>query len=443
MKIKNKVHITSLGCPKNSVDTDKLAELLARNGFVFVDSEDAADMLLINTCGFISSAKEESVNEILRLASLKNSRRKLIVFGCLAKRYMDELIREIPEIDAIMGVYENEKILQYCKGVAGESFKPEAVHDHFMLNTDTEGYPFAYLKISDGCDRKCTFCAIPSIRGRFRSIEPESVLEDALRYIESGKKELILVAQDITSYGKGIKDQSLPKLLKQIAAIDADFRIRLLYLYPVNIDDELLDVIAGEEKIYKYFDIPLQHSEDRLLRLMGRRGSRQEYIKLIRRIRRMIPGAVLRTTFIVGFPSETERDFEGLTDFVEEIRFDRLGVFKFSREEGTPSYSLSGQVPDAVMERRLSEIMQRQALVSLEKNRELVGQRYEALVDEVCDDHIIARLYSHAPEIDGVVIIDRENESHIIRPGEFVDVEITEGLEYDLRAVVSDSRKAG
>jgi ribosomal protein S12 methylthiotransferase len=433
----NRVHITTLGCPKNSVDTDKLAELLADNGFVFAESEEAADILLINTCGFISSAKEESVNEILRLASLKNNNRRLVVFGCLAKRYMDELIREIPEIDAIMGVYEDDRILQYCKSVAGSDIKPSAAPTHFMLNTDTEGYPFAYLKISDGCDRKCTFCAIPSIRGRFRSREPESVLEDARRYIENGKKELILVAQDITSYGKGIKDQSLSSLLRQIASIDADFRIRLLYLYPVNIDDELLDVIAEEEKIYNYFDIPLQHSEDRLLRLMGRRGSRQEYIKLIRRIRRMIPGAVLRTTFIVGFPSETERDFEELADFVEEVRFDRLGVFKFSREEGTPSYSIKGQIPESIMERRLSELMQRQALISLERNRELVGQRYEALVDEVHDDHIIARLYSHAPEIDGVVIMDKDSVSQHLKSGEFVDVKIIEGLEYDLRAVVS------
>ncbi|MCE5312233.1 MAG: 30S ribosomal protein S12 methylthiotransferase RimO [Nitrospiraceae bacterium] len=440
----NKVHITTLGCPKNAVDSDKLAAAMAENGFVFVQDEDSADFLLINTCGFITSAKEESINEILRLAALKKGQGKLVVLGCLAQRYRDELMKEMPEIDAIMGVSDEAAVIEYCRSVAGkEALRKKAYDRPFMLDTDTAGYPYSYLKISDGCDRKCTFCAIPSIRGRFRSIEPDDIIRDAVSHIENGKKELVLVAQDITSYGKGRADLNLPKLLKQLAAIDADFRIRLLYLYPTNIDDELLDLIASEEKIYNYFDIPLQHSEDRLLRLMGRRGSRQEYTKLIRRIRRMIPGAVLRTTFIVGFPSETEHDFNALADFVEETRFDRLGVFKFSREEGTPSYSMTGQVPEQTKERRLAELMQRQALISLEKNRELTGQRYEAIVDEVSGDAVVARLYSHAPEIDGVVLIDRDPASAMLKAGDFVDVEITEGLEYDLRAVISNNRRLG
>ncbi len=440
----NKVHITTLGCPKNAVDSDKLAAAMAESGFVFVQDEADADFLLINTCGFITSAKEESINEILRLAAEKKGSKKLVVLGCLAQRYREELLKEIPEIDAIMGVADEAGVIGYCRSIAGEAaLMKKAYAGTFMLDTDTAGFPYAYLKISDGCDRKCTFCAIPSIRGRFRSMEPDAILKDAVRHIENGKKELVLVAQDITSYGKGIKDQNLLSLLRQIAAIDADFRIRLLYLYPTNIDDELLELIASEEKIYNYFDIPLQHSEDRLLRLMGRRGSRQEYTKLIRRIRRMIPGAVLRTTFIVGFPSETEHDFNALCDFVEETRFDRLGAFKFSREEGTPSYALNGQVAEHTKERRLAELMQRQALISLEKNRELVGQKYEAIIDEVSGDAVVARLYSHAPDIDGVVLIDKDQKTAKLRPGDFVDVEITEGFEYDLRAVLADNRQAG
>lgn len=440
----NKVHIKTLGCPKNAVDSDKLAAAMAESGFVFVQDEADADFLLINTCGFITSAKEESINEILRLSAEKKGSKKLVVLGCLAQRYREELLKEIPEIDAIMGVADEAGVIGYCRGIAGEAaLREKAYSGAFMLDTDTAGFPYAYLKISDGCDRKCTFCAIPSIRGRFRSMEPDAILKDAVRHIENGKKELVLVAQDITSYGKGIKDQNLMSLLRQIAAIDADFRIRLLYLYPTNIDDELLELIASEEKIYNYFDIPLQHSEDRLLRLMGRRGSRQEYTKLIRRIRRMIPGAVLRTTFIVGFPTETEHDFNALCDFVEETRFDRLGAFKFSKEEGTPSYALNGQVAEHTKERRLAELMQRQALISLEKNRELVGQKYEAIIDEVSGDAVVARLYSHAPDIDGVVLIDKDQKTAKLRPGDFVDVEITEGFEYDLRAVIADSGQAG
>ena len=450
-----KINITTLGCPKNVVDSGHLARRFASEGFVHVDNVNDADIILINTCGFIRDAKEESIEEILRLARMKGEKAKLIVFGCLAQRYRDELLKEIPEIDAIFGVGEDSSIIEYCKDLAtgyriGNTKIPVAHHPSPIASS------YAYLKIAEGCDKKCTFCVIPSIRGKFRSIPPEQILREAEEYIQNGIRELILVAQDITNYGKELNGYTLVSLLKDLASIDRDFRIRLLYLYPTEISNELLEFIATEDKIQKYLDIPLQHSEDKILRLMGRRGSRREYIKLIRNIRRTIPGVALRTTFIVGFPGETEEDFHGLVDFIEEIRFDRLGVFKYSKEEGTPSSKLKGQVPEKTKDRRFDEIMRRQAAISLEKNRELLGKKYEAIIDEIDGDIAIARLYSHAPEIDGVVIIEigtkhyagssrKNNEQKVpvaysllptVKVGDLVTVEIVDAFDYDLKGVI-------
>ncbi|MBA4348513.1 MAG: 30S ribosomal protein S12 methylthiotransferase RimO [Thermodesulfovibrio sp.] len=464
-----KVHITTLGCPKNIVDSGHLAKRFISAGFVHTDDMNDADIILLNTCGFIREAKDESIEEILRLSEIKKAAgtKKLVVFGCLAKRYKDELFREIPEIDSIWGVGDDEKIIEYCKkvesGVKKFELGKKGISDFVLLNSELRtqnSQSYAYLKIAEGCDKRCTFCVIPAIRGRFRSIPPENILKEAEDYIQNGIRELILVAQDITSYGREFSGYNLASLLKDIASIDGDFHIRLLYLYPTAIDEKLLDYLAGEEKIYKYLDIPLQHSEDRLLRLMGRRGTRKEYIKLIRNIRRTIPGIVLRTTFIVGFPTETEEDFDGLVDFIEDVRFDRLGVFKYSREEGTPAGKLKGQIPGKVKERRFDDIMKRQALISLEKNRELIGKRYEALIDEVDGDVAIARLYSHAPEIDGAVILNH-NELYVmsnvfkvntyhasrithnafLKVGDVVTVEIVDAFDYDLKGVVIDDRR--
>ena len=400
-----RIHITTLGCPKNTVDSGHLERAFAAEGFSIADEAGESDVLLVNTCGFIKDAKEESIDEILKLAQLKEGGRKLLVFGCLAARYRDELMKEIPEIDGIWGVGEERRIIEYCKGVSGYRSVGVTEKRHSVTPIQSS---YAYLKIAEGCNKKCTFCVIPSIRGGFRSIPSETILGEAEEYVRGGTKELILVAQDITSYGKETGGYNLVSLLKDMASISGDFHVRLLYLYPTAVDEELIGYMAAEDKICKYLDVPLQHSEDRMLRLMGRRGSRKEYIRLLRTIRRAIPQIALRTTFIVGFPSETEEDFNGLVDFIEEVRFDRLGVFKFSKEEGTPSAKLKGQVPEKVKERRLDELMRRQAGISLEKNRELVGRRYDALVDEVEDNLVIARLYSHAPEIDGVVIIERQ-----------------------------------
>ncbi len=443
----SKIHITTLGCPKNTVDSGHLAGAFTTEGFINVDNADDADILLVNTCGFIKDAKEESIEEVLRLAQMKADGRKLVVFGCLAARYRNELLKEIPEIDGIWGVGEEAGIIEYCKKQRSE-VRGQRSEKNTGLSITCHPSPitpmsYAYLKIAEGCDKKCTFCVIPSIRGAFRSVRPELIMAEASEYIKAGVRELILVAQDITNYGKDIDGYDLVALLRELASLQGDFYIRLLYLYPTAISEALIECIAAEDKIQKYLDIPLQHSEDKLLRLMGRRGTRTEYLKLIRTLRRRIPGIALRTTFIVGFPAETEEEFNGLIDFIEEIRFDRLGAFMFSKEEGTPSAAYKGQVPDKVKHRRFEELMKRQALISLEINRELVGRRFRAIVDEAAEDVTLARLYSHAPEIDGVVIIERAEEEHNhtgkgrrgdkLKVGDMVIVEITGAYDYDLK----------
>jgi ribosomal protein S12 methylthiotransferase len=490
------IYVTTLGCPKNMVDSRHLTEAFSAEGFETVEDPEKADFILVNTCGFIQDAKEESIGEILKLVDYKSAKKskktKLLVFGCLAQRYRDELLNEIPEIDGIWGVGQDSEIIEYCKNPedrkAGSTRhgsredrkigSKEKKQTPTLLDIRASALPrlessFAYLKIAEGCDKKCTFCVIPSIRGKFRSISRESILEEARAYVRGGVKELILVAQDILNYGKESKGYDFLSLLKDLAAIKGDFWIRLLYLYPTEITDELLDFIAAEEKICKYLDIPLQHSEDRILRLMGRRGTRKEYTKLIRTIRRKIPGITLRTTFISGFPSETEEDFRGMVDFIEEMRFERLGVFTFSKEEGTPSAKLKEQLPEKVKKRRMEEIMGIQAAISLEKNKELVGKSFRAIVDEADNHVVIARLASQSPEIDGVVIIERSKDRQTGRTevkqigrmearkfgskketagnatsalpslrtselavGEFINVEIVDAYDYDLKGKV-------
>ncbi|MEK6690722.1 MAG: 30S ribosomal protein S12 methylthiotransferase RimO [Nitrospirota bacterium] len=431
------ISLLTLGCPKNQVDSENLLNRLLENGLSVKNDPDEADVLLINTCGFIEDAKKESIDEILKLSELKNNGKKLIVFGCLSQRYRNELLKEIPEIDAIFGVGEENRIVEYCESVLSPQ-SPVLSQRIKILNRlstpdsrlQTESY--AYLKIAEGCSKKCTFCVIPSIRGPFRSFSPESILEDAENKIESGIGELILVAQDITSYS--FKGYGLSSILKDITSIKGDFYVRLLYLYPSAINDELLQVISSEDKIYKYLDIPLQHSEDRILRLMGRRGTRKEYLKLIRKIRRMIPGIALRTTFIVGFPGETEEDFLNLKDFVEEVRFDKLGVFKYSKEEGTPAYRFKGHLPESIRERRFDEIMRVQAGISLEKNQELIGKRFRAIVDEIDGKTAIGRIYSQTPEIDGITFVEWTKGQKLTDT--FLDIEITDASDYDLKGVI-------
>lgn len=427
-----KVSIISLGCPKNRVDSDTLIEKLGDAGFCYTSAPEDAEVILVNTCGFIEDAKRESIEEILKLKELKRNGKKLLVLGCLAQRYRDELIREIPEIDALWGVGEDDKIVEYCKTVLTRSAVDRHENDRKepgIADRSASDGPFAYLKIAEGCNRGCTFCVIPSIRGSFRSNNPEGILRKAEESIRSGVRELVLVAQDISSYGTEYSEYSLPSLLKDLSSLSGDFWIRLLYLYPTAISDRLLSVMAEEHKICRYLDIPLQHSEDRILKAMGRAGTKKSLKREIGKIRKTIPEITLRTSLIVGFPGETEEDFAGLMNFVEEMRFERLGVFSYSREEGTPASKLRGAVSKAVRERRCDEIMRLQSEISLEKNRGLIGNRFRALIDDVDGGIAIARLSSQAPEIDGVVFI----EGGPVQRGEFVRVRITEAFDYDLK----------
>ena len=419
--------VITLGCPKNTVDSRHLINELTAEGFFYVEEFKKADFVLINTCCFINDAKEESIDEILTAAKFKTDR-KLIVFGCLSKRYGDELKKEIPEIDAVFGVNQSEKIINYIRQFREGS---NTIIQDFQYTAEPPSY--RYVKIAEGCSRRCSFCVIPEVRGPFKSIKPEKILKEAEDFVNSGIKELILVAQDITQYGKEWKGYNLTSLIKDLCSISGDFWIRLLYLYPADINQDLIKTVAEQEKVVKYLDIPMQHSEERILRLMGRRGTRKEYIKKIKQIREAIPGVTLRSTLIVGFPTETEDEFQRLVDFIEEVQFDRLGVFKYSREEGTKAYNLKGQIPENVKNRRLDEIMSRQAVISLEKNRALTGKKYSALIDYVDADMAIARLYCHAPEIDGVVILENISD---LKAGEKVKVLITEAYEYDLKGVI-------
>ena len=433
-----KVSLISLGCPKNLVDSEGLLKMLAEEGIAHDPDPANAALLLINTCGFIETAKRESVEEILKLVEFKG-RRRLVVFGCLAKRYGEELKKEIPEIDVIFGVGEEDKIVTYCREVAGIRDLGSGGGDRntTILSSKPSSLPpdsssYGYLKIAEGCDRGCTYCVIPDIRGRFRSGNPENILKKAEQLVASGRKELIIVAQDITSYGRDIPGYGLSRLVKEIASISGDFWVRLLYLYPTSVTDELIETVRSEEKVCNYLDIPLQHTEPKILGLMKRGGGREYYRNLITGLREAIPGVALRTTLITGFPQETEEDFEHMLGFVREMRFEHLGVFAYSREEGSAAYALKGQVPRHIREKRRNRIMEVQSGISLEKNKNLVGKTFRALVDDVDGEGGTVRIYCQAPEIDGVVFISGPN----IRIGEFVQVRIDRAYDYDLRGTV-------
>lgn len=427
-----KVTVISLGCSKNLVDSEDLLKRLRHAGMEYSACPEDSDIIMVNTCGFIEDAKRESIQEILNLAhgAVLNNEKKLLVFGCLAERYREELKKEIPEIDAMWGIGREKDIVDYCRDIS------TGKHGHMTTEKLSVAYPlqsatgsFAYIKIAEGCDRECSFCVIPDIRGTFKSRDPDQICREAESLLRYGKKEVILIAQDITSYGKDLSGYSLRRLIKDIASIDGDFWIRLLYLYPTSIDRALLETMADEEKVCNYVDIPLQHASDKMLKLMGRGGSREYYKRLINTMRDIIPDIVIRTTFIAGFPRETDEDFSELLDFVQKMRFERLGVFPYSREEGTRAYRLKGQIPKHIKKKRYDEIMKIQAAISLEKNRTLIGKRFKALVDE-SDIHMsIARIYSQAPEIDGVLMVrtadlDKDN---------FFDVQIEEAYDYDLK----------
>ncbi len=418
-----------MGCPKNQVDTDTLVEKIFGAGFGLTEDTETADAFIINTCCFIDDAKRESIDVILQVAKQRKNGSKLIVMGCMGQRYRDDLMSEIPEIDAVFGVEDFGNILDYVRS----ELEPGRIRNGNMPEIDTS---YGYIKIADGCNRTCSFCVIPSIRGRFRSYRQELILMKAEKLMERGVKEIILIAQDITGYGKDLKKNiDLSSLVGKIASIDGDFWIRLLYLYPAGVTEELIDVIADNNKVCSYFDIPVQHSENDILRSM-RRGHTKDDIKLtIENIRKKIPDAALRTALIVGFPGETDEHFEGLKRFVIETKFDRLGVFKYSAQENTPAFALEGQVPEEIKEERYDEIMRIQSEISLKKNLELVSKQFRAFIDDIDGDSGIGRLYSHAPEIDGVVLI---KDCPVELKGNFSNVRITDAYDYDLIGEIID-----
>jgi ribosomal protein S12 methylthiotransferase len=438
-----------MGCPKNEADSQNLVKMLARAGIGCTETLDEAGVILVNTCGFIRDAKEESIGEILTLAAHKTGGRKLVVFGCLAERYRQELLKEIPEIDALWGVGREPEIVDFCVttlGVANHAIGGAATASGGGAATASgsglaavlpaeipappDPNPYTYIKIAEGCNRGCSFCVIPSIRGRFKSMSPDDILRRAQEAVAAGKKELVLVAQDITSYGAEF-GYTLLNLIKDMASIHGEFWIRLLYLYPTALTDELLDVVRNEPKICKYLDIPLQHSEDAVLKAMGRTGSRKRFLSLVEIIRKLIPGIALRTTLITGFPGENDDHFRGLYDFVREVGFERMGVFAYSDEEGTAAHGMSQKVPAAVAKRRLDRLMRLQAEISYKKNSALIGKTFQALIDSHEGALALGRLYSHAPEIDGSVIIKSPSKIE-----GFVRVEITGAYEYDVEGRV-------
>jgi ribosomal protein S12 methylthiotransferase len=427
-----KIGMVSLGCPKNQVDAEQMLGVLAKQGFEITPEQGEADVIVVNTCGFIESAKAESIEAILDAAKMKTQAkcRALIVAGCLAQRYKKELSRELPEADAIIGTAEIPKIAEICKRVMGKNgyfvtaSAPTLVFGLPRVRTTPRHY--RYLKIAEGCSNRCSYCAIPLIRGNFTSRPVDSIIDEAKRLADEGAKELVLLAQDSTQYRD--RDVDLPRLLRRLSRL-SDFKwVRLMYVYPGKVTDELMEVLAEEKKLCKYLDMPVQHIDDRMLAAMNRRGTSDDIKRTIERLRKKVPGIALRTSLIVGFPGETDAAFKRLYSFIKGYEFDHLGVFTYSPEEGTPAVKLPGRVPDEVAQERLDRIMKAQAKISLRKNRALIGTRQTVLVDTLEDMALIGRLQTQAPEVDGSVYL---SETDAV-PGEFVHVTITDAREYDL-----------
>ncbi len=434
------IGMISLGCPKNQVDSEVMLGSLKRAGYEIVSDLSSAETIIINTCSFIESAKKESIETIIETAQLKKTKslKKLVVAGCLPQRYMSEMRTEIPEVDAFLAVDDIERIAEACSE-NGEfiprSLAPDPPHSPYNENSVRvlTGKPFsAYVKIAEGCDHQCSFCTIPTIRGRYRSRTIPSIMKEVRMLAEEGIKEINLVAQDTTAYGSdGNVQGDLPDLLTSLSEINGIHWIRLLYGYPSGITNKLLKTIAKSEKICAYLDIPFQHGSPDILKRMQRGGSAKTYLSLIEKIREIIPSIALRTSIIVGFPGETEEDFNQLLRFCVDAQFDHLGVFRYSHEEGTEAYRFKETVSDHLKEEREQRVMDLQQGILQEKQRERVGHRYELLCEGVCDesdDLLTGRLAIHAPDVDGRVIVNEGTA----QAGEFVSVEITESHPYDL-----------
>ena len=435
----------SLGCDKNLVDSEQMLGLLTQKGFTLTDDETQADVIVINTCCFIHDAKEESIQNILEMAEYRKSGRckALIVTGCLAQRYKQEIIDEIEEVDAVIGTTAHDEIFEVIeKTLAGQ--KELDIQDVDRLveidakRVVTTGGHYAHLKIAEGCDKHCTYCIIPKIRGNYRSVPMERLLKEAQDLADQGVKELILVAQETTLYGVDLYGKkSLHILLKKLCEIKGIRWIRVLYCYPEEIYDELIKTIRDEKKICHYLDLPIQHASDRILKRMGRRTSRAQLEEIIGKLRREIPDIALRTTLITGFPGESQEDHEELMAFVDEMEFDRLGVFTYSQEEDTPAATMEDQIDEEVKKDRQEELMELQQEVSLDKNEEKIGRTMLAMVEGYLSDEnvYVARTYADAPGIDGYLFIDT---AETLMSGDFAKVKITGALEYDLTGELED-----
>lgn len=434
-----KIFFVSLGCDKNLVDSEMMIGMLAEKGHVITDDEKEAEVVVVNTCCFILDAKQESIDTILQMAELKkNGKMKvLIVTGCLGERYREEIQSEIPQVDAILGTNSfdliAEAIDEVMEGKKQNHFNDiQAVPVHGKKRMVTTGGHYAYLKIAEGCDKHCTYCIIPKIRGNFRSVPMEVLVEEATKLAEDGVKELILVAQETTVYGKDLYgEKSLPKLLKKLAAIEGLQFIRLLYCYPEEITPELIHVIKEETKICHYLDMPIQHAADPILKRMGRRTNNEQLRNMIATLRKEIPDICLRTTLITGFPGETAKDFAVLKDFVKEMKFDRLGVFPYSAEEGTPAAKMKKQVPYFIKNRRKNIIMKMQQQIAFDKAEEMIGRKLEVLIEGKLPEEgvFIGRTYKDAPNVDGMIFVNSDRE---LVTGDVVTVGVTDFHEYDL-----------
>lgn len=443
------MHIISLGCPKNLVDSEVMAALLAKNGYHITPQADMADIILINTCAFILPAKEESIDEILRAVEWKKSGKKtcthLVVTGCLPQRYGKDLEKELPEVDLFLGVGEVPNITQHLdglhlrktKGRRSIIGKPTFLMDESYPRLTSTPFYTAYLKIADGCSNRCSYCIIPTIRGRARSREIGDIMKEAASLVKRGVKEIIITAQDTTAYGRDLKGKPvLSDLLKKLAAIQDLRWIRLLYTHPASLDDSILKTISDEGKICNYIDIPIQHIDDKVLAAMKRRGGSDLIRKTLKKAREIIPGVALRTSIIVGFPGETRTRFNKLLSFVTETRFDHLGVFTYSREEGTKAASYPSRISEREKEARRQVLMEEQAVISYEINQSLIGSIQEVMIDgksDIPDFPYVGRCRRQAPDIDGVTYVNGKN----LAPGDIIPCRITAADDYDLFAYVS------
>lgn len=440
-----KILFISLGCDKNLVDTEMMLGMLVQRGYSITDDETEADAVVVNTCCFINDAKQESINTLLEMAELRKNGaiKALIAAGCLAQRYQNEIQKEIPEVDAIVGTTAIDAIAETLDGVLSgnghnhlEDINRRPVYDRERIVT-TGGH-YAYLKIAEGCDKHCSYCIIPRVRGNYRSIPLDSLVREAEHLVSSGAKEIILVAQETTLYGVDLYgEKRLPELLHRLCAIPGLYWVRILYCYPEEITDELIEAVRSEEKVCNYLDIPVQHASDRILKRMGRRTDRQALTDIITKLRDRIPGICLRTTLITGFPGETQEDHDSLMAFVDEMEFDRLGVFPYSPEEDTPAALFDGQIDEDIKLDRQADLMELQQEIAFEKAQEMVGSTLLVMVEgRVPDEHAYAaRSYKDAPDIDGFAFIQTGRE---LMTGDFVRVRITGSHGYDLIGEMED-----